>query len=264
MRRVEKDGLTWYTLASYAGLPVLHGAFTRLGGVSRAPFDSLNVGGHVGDDPAAVAANHRAIYDALGVDPARAVSARQVHGDRVARVDALDAGRTLDGTDALITDSPGLLLLLRFADCVPVWLYDPRHHAIGLTHAGWQGTVRRITAKTVRAMGEAFSTRPEELLAGLGPAIGPCCFEVGADVIAPLCAAMPGQGEALLSDRRPDGKALLNLWEANALQLRGEGVTRIEVADLCTSCRVDAFFSHRREAGRTGRFAVVAGLTERI
>lgn len=261
MRPVEKDGLTWYTLASYADLPVVHGAFTRLGGVSLPPFASLNVGGHVGDDPAAVAANHAAIYAALGADPGRVVSARQVHGDRVALVGVSDGGCTLDATDALITDAPGVLLVLRFADCVPVWLYDPRHHAIGLTHAGWQGTVQGIVAKTVRAMGAAFGSQPEELLAGLGPAIGPCCFEVGLDVIEPLCAAMPG-AEALLSDRRPDA-AHLNLWEANAVQLRGEGVTRIEVTDRCTSCRVDAFFSHRREGGRTGRFAVVAGLKER-
>ena len=263
MQRVERNGLTWYTLGSYAGLPVVHAAFTRLGGVSKAPFAGLNVGGHVGDDPAAVEANHRAIYAALGADSGRVVSARQVHGDRVAGVNVTDAGRTLDATDALITDAPGLLMMLRFADCVPVWLYDPWHHAIGLAHAGWQGTAQRIAAKTVRAMGAAFGSRPEDLLAGLGPAIGPCCYEVGPDVIEPLCAAMPGQGEALLTDRRPGGKAHLDLWEANAVQLRREGVTRIEVAGLCTSCRVDAFFSHRREAGRTGRFAVVAGLEER-
>lgn len=277
MLRVEKDGLVWYTLASYAGLPVAHGAFTRLGGFSRAPFADLNVGGHVGDDPAAVAANHRAIYTALGADPTRVVSVRQVHGDHVARVDVADAGRTLEATDALITDAPGLLLMLRFADCVPVWLYDPRRHAVGLAHAGWQGTAQGIAAKTVRAMGEAFGSRPEEMLAGLGPAIGPCCYEVGPDVIEALRAAVTDV-EGLLSDRRPAGggsegvvppnavvsnAAHLSLWEANAVQLREAGVSHIETAGICTSCRVDEFYSHRREEGRTGRFAVVAGLEER-
>ena len=262
MLRVERNGLAWYTLESYAGLPVVHGAFTRLGGVSRPPYASLNVGGHVGDDPAAVAANHAAIYAALDVDPVRVTSARQVHGERIVRVGPDDAGSTFEGTDGLITDVPGVLLLLRFADCVPVWLYDPRHHAIGLIHAGWQGTVQCIAAKAVRAMGAAFGSRPDELLAGLGPAIGPCCFEVGPDVIVPLCAAMPGEGEAFLTQRQGD-RAHLDLWGANAAQLRGEGVRHIEVADLCTSCRVDEFYSHRREEGRTGRFAVVAGLEER-
>lgn len=258
MLRVEKDGLVWYTLASYAGLPVVHGAFTRLGGYSRPPFADLNVGGHVGDDPAAVAANHRAIYAALGVDPARVVSARQVHGDRVARVDAADVGRTLEATDALITDTPGILLLLRFADCVPVWLYDPRHHAVGLAHAGWQGTARCIAAKTACAMGEAFGSRPEEIVAGIGPAIGPCCYEVGADVIEALRVVV-ADVDALLSDRSTD-TARLDLWQANAVQLGAVGVSHIETAGLCTSCHVDAFYSHRREEGRTGRFAVVAGL----
>lgn len=271
MLRVERDGLTWYTLASYAGLPVVHGAFTRLGGGSRPPFADLNVGGHVGDDPAAVAANHRAIYSALGVDPARVVSARQVHGDRVARVDAADAGRTLEATDALITDVPSLLLVLRFADCVPVWLYDPRHHAVGLAHAGWQGTARCIAANAVCAMGEAFGSRPEEILAGLGPAIGPCCYEVGPDVIEALRVAV-ADVEALLSERQPNGAgkgaavpdaAHLDLWQANVVQLRAVGVSQIETAGICTSCRVGEFFSHRREEGRTGRFAVVAGLEER-
>ncbi|HHX42612.1 MAG TPA: peptidoglycan editing factor PgeF [Chloroflexi bacterium] len=261
MLRVEQDGLVWYTLASYAGLPVVHGAFTRLGGVSREPFASLNVGGHVGDDPAAVAANHRAIYAALGVDPARVVSARQVHGDRVARVGDADVGRTLEATDALITDAPDVLLVLRFADCVPVWLYDPQHHAIGLAHAGWQGTARCIAAKTVCAMGETFGSRPEDIRAGIGPAIGPCCYEVGTDVIEALRAAIV-DAEGLLQQRTPH-TAHLDLWRANAVQLSAVGVTHIEVAGLCTACHVDAFYSHRREAGRTGRFAVVAGLEER-
>jgi polyphenol oxidase len=267
MQRVEKGGLAWYTLASYAGLPVVHGAFTRHGGYSRDPFASLNVGRHVGDDPAAVEANHRAICAALGGDPARVVSARQVHSDRVARVDDdghnADDGRTLDDADALITDVPSLLLMLRFADCVPVWLYDPGHHAIGLAHAGWRGTAQRIAAKTVRAMGAAFGSRPEDVIAGLGPAIGPCCFEVGPDVIEAVRRALP-DAEAPVGRHGfgaivPDASHL-DLWEANAVQLRDEGVRRIEVAELCTSCHVDAFFSHRREKGRTGRFAVVAGL----
>ena len=251
MQRVAKNGLAWYTFESFAGLSVIHGAFTRLGGVSRYPFASLNVGGHVGDDPAAVAANHRALCDALGADPTRIADARQVHGDRIARV---SGGGTHDATDALMTDVPGVLLLLRFADCVPVWLVDPEHPAIALTHAGWQGTAQRIAAKTVHAMVETFGSRPEALRAGLGPAIGPCCFEVGADVAAQLRASAP---EAVLANADH-----VDLWAVNAAQLRGEGVAHIEVAHLCASCRTDEFYSHRREAGRTGRYAAVAGLND--
>ena len=255
----EHGSLTSYVFPSLLGDGIVHGAFTRLGGSSRGAFSSLNVGWHVGDDPARVEANHEAICRALGVPLHALVSGRQVHGDVAAAVSGEHGGQTLPDTDALITDRPGLLLLIRLADCVPVFVHDPERGAIGLAHAGWKGTLLEIAAKTVAAMVEAYGSRPEAIRAGLGPAIGPCCFEVGEEVIAAVEALYGGDASALLS-KRIGAKAHLDLWEANVLQLRAAGVTQIEVADICTCCRRDLYYSHRGEDGHTGRFAAVMGL----
>ncbi len=258
----QSQGLAWYTFAAISTDEVVHGAFTRQGGVSRAPFGPLNVGAHVGDDPQAVAENHRALFRVLGWDEAAVVSAGQVHGDTVAVVDESHGGQTLPETDALITQARGVLLLLRFADCVPVLLVDPVRHAVGLAHAGWKGTVLEIAVKTVDAMHDAFGSQPAELIAGLGPAIGPCCFEVGDDVVAPLRQRYGSQAEALIH-QQADGAEHVDLWLANRWQLQSCGVTQIETSQICTCCHQDEFPSHRGEKGVTGRFPAVIGLCKR-
>jgi hypothetical protein len=245
----------YYCFESLPG--VRHGVFTRLGGRSAGAFASLNVGHTVGDDAAHVEANHAAIYAALGLDPARVVCGRQVHGHQVAVVAASDGGRALAATDALVTDDPRLALMLRFADCAPVLFAAPRVGAVGIAHAGWRGAVARVAAHTVLAMVEAFGCRAEEILASVGPCIGPCCYEVGPEVVAQVEAAFGGAAQGMISRRRADGAAYLDLWEANTQQLREVGVERIERAALCTRCRRDLFFSHRGDGGRTGRFGVV-------
>ena len=260
MIRLEDGGLRRYVFESWDE-GTIHGVFTRLGGTSRGAFASLNVGHTVGDDPSSVEANHQAIYRALRIRAQGVVTAHQVHGDRVAVVSPPDGGKVLPDTDGLVTDVPGLFLMLRFADCVPVFLYAPRQRAIGLAHAGWRGTVKSIAAKTVRLMASAFGCDPGEMHAGLGPAIGPCCLEVGPDVVALFNAAFESPDE-FLSRPEPNGKAHLDLWLANALQLREAGVTRIEMGKVCTCCHRQEFFSHRGEKGHTGRFAGVIGLHE--
>lgn len=256
LRRAQKD-VIYYQFESLAHLGVRHGVFTRLGGISRPPYESLNVGHTVGDDEQAVEANHRLIFEALGLDEGQVTTARQVHGCRVAHVRPQDGGKTIEATDALISDLPGRALLLRFADCVPLLLYDARHGTVGLAHAGWRGTVRNIAGATVEAMMQAFGTDPAEIVAGLGPAIGPCCYQVGAEVIEAVCETFPGV-EGLLQ-KQPNATWHFDLIRANAVQLAQKGVARCEIAPFCTSCRVDEFFSHRAERGRTGRFAVLLG-----
>ncbi len=270
MLRHEVNGLVFYrfdNLASYD--EVLHGVFTRLGGVSSSPYDALNVGHFIGDDHQAVEANHDLICQALGISRGDIATARQVHGSRVALVGPGDRGRVIPATDALITDTAGVALMLRFADCLPVLLYDPVRRAIGLAHAGWKGTVGRIAAKTASAMVEAYGSRPADLVAGLGPCIGPCCYQVGAEVIESVKASFDDWRRLL----RPqgDGSFHFDLWEANRRQLVELGAPPlspqklggrkggIEVIQLCTACRTDEFFSHRAEGGRTGRFAVILG-----
>lgn len=257
LQRIEDGGVVYYQFAHLTGWPGLrHAVFTRRGGISRPPFESLNLGHTVGDDPAAVELNHRRVYRALGVEPHAVVTAWLVHGREVAVVDASHGGQVIPRTDGLITRTPGVTLFQRFADCLPILLFDPVRRAVGIAHAGWRGTLQGVAQRMVAAMGAAFGSRPEDLIAGLGPGIGPCCYEVGDDVVRAVRKTFE-RSEALLP--RIDGSVHFALPAANAQQLAELGVRTIEVADLCTACRVDEFFSHRAERGRTGRFGVAIG-----
>lgn len=261
MRRTERHGLVIYHFDRLAVEGLTHAVFTRLGGVSQGPFSSLNVGHTVGDEARAVGENHRRIYASLGIDGGAVASPHQVHGNRVAAVSAQDAGRVLENTDGLVTRTPGLALLLRFADCQPIVLYDPAQHAAGLIHAGWRGVAQGIVRRGVEAMAEAFGSRPRDLLAGLGPAIGPCCYTVGHEVAAAMGYALPDWRSAM--ELVEGDRWRLDLSAANAQQLAAAGVRHVEQAQLCTACRNDEFFSHRAEDGRTGRFAAVVYLDPR-
>jgi len=257
--RHQINSLVYYCFGNLASHDdIFHGVFTRLGGVSPLPYGSLNVGHLVGDDHELVEANHDLIYRALGISRGDVATAHQVHGSRVALAGPEDRGLVIPATDALITDAPGVALMLRFADCLPVLLYDPVRRAIGLAHAGWKGAVKGIAAKTASAMVEAYGSRPADIIAGLGPCIGPCCYQVGTEVIE-LVKARFNHWPGLLRPQG-DGSVHFDLWEASRCQLAELGVEKIEVIQLCTACRTDEFFSHRAEEGRTGRFAVVLGM----
>jgi len=256
MQRVQQDGLVWYTFAG-PGFHFPHACFTRLGGVSTGQWSALNLGSTVGDDPRAVQENHRLIFDAFGITRAQVVSPYQVHGCNVVRVTARDGGSVVPATDALITDAPSVALLLRFADCTPVLFYDPVHRAVGLAHAGWRGVAAGVAAATVEAMGAAFGTRAEDVWAGIGPAIGPLHYSVGVEVVQAIQATLPEGASAAVWR---DGRWYVDLAGAVAVQLRAVGVSQIVNSDLCTASRVDEWYSHRAENGRTGRFGVLAML----
>ena len=258
MYRHEGDPPT-YAFESMQSPRVAQAVFTRLGGASRGAFASLNVGHTVGDDPTDVEANHETICRILGISADEIVTAHQVHGHRVARVSRDDGGTVVPETDALITNDPGVVLLLRFADCTPVLISAPSYGAVGIAHAGWRGTVQRIAALTVRAMCEAFGCRPSDCFVGIGPAIGACCYQVGPEVVADVHSRFSG-ADLLFSHRTPDGRAHLDMALANEMQLREIGVTHIEASGLCTRCHRDEFFSYRGDHGHTGRFAACIGL----
>jgi hypothetical protein len=163
----------------------------------------------------------------------------------------------LAGTDGLVTDDPSIALMLRFADCQPILLYDPEQRVLALLHAGWRGVAQGIARRGVETMQEVFDCRPEQLIAGLGPAIGPCCYAVGHEVASAMGYALPDWRQVL----HPEGDHWrFDLPGANVQQLEAAGVRQIERADLCTACHTDEFFSHRGDHGPTGRFAVVASL----
>ena len=257
MIRVQANGCVHYQFESLADQKGLqHAVFTRLGGVSAPPFDSLNVGATVGDSPLAVQANRARVLEALGLSPERVVTAYQVHSARVAPVGVSDGGHVVPGTDGLLSRE-GVALLLRFADCVPILLFDPAKRAIGLLHAGWKGTSARIVEKGVAQMQERFGSEPGHIVAAIGPSIGPCCYQVQEDFARDVSRAWP-QAAAFIHRERNGYRA--DLWRMNHRQLADAGVRHIELAQLCTACHRDEFYSHRGDSGLTGRFAVVLRL----
>ena len=264
---------------------VEHAVFTRQGGVSPAPFASLNLSVSVPDSKRNVYANRSRAYGLYGRDTATVVHAYLVHGSDVARVTQQNNGRWVERIDGLITNEPGCALTMNYADCAPIFLYDPAIQAIGLGHAGWQGAVRDLPGAMVRVMQAAFGSDPAGLIAAIGPCIGPCCYEVSEPVISAVHSAF-GEADTLLvsaaGDRRPfvprrqrprlrtslragsrtdDEHLHFNLPEANRRNLLRAGVRHVEMSGFCTGCRTDLFFSHRVEQGRTGRFGAIFILT---
>ncbi|MDA8210915.1 MAG: peptidoglycan editing factor PgeF [Clostridia bacterium] len=267
----EENGLKFMQIPSFTNTgQVKHGFSTRTGGVSQPPYAALNLAAHVGDNPEHVLENRLLFSTVLGINPRHWVTAKQVHGDRVYRAAAGDKGRgardyesSLDCMDALITNEPGVPLATFYADCVPVFILDTATPAIGLAHAGWKGTVAKIPGKTLLAMAREFGTRPENCLAGIAPSIGPCCYEVDEYVMNRVREAFPYWQELATEGKEP-GKWLLNLWEANRRQLLDQGVRpeRITVAETCTNCHPETFFSYRAENGTTGRMSAVIMLKQ--
>jgi YfiH family protein len=238
--------------------PFAHGFSMRAGGVSAAPFDTLNMGARWGDIPANVEENRRRLLRAVGVAGPLYV-ARQVHGAAVVRVRAGDDPAAVAGVDvdALVTDAPGVTLGVFVADCVPALIVDPRTGAAAAAHAGWRGTVAGVLPAVVRALADEFGARPHDLRVALGPAIGPCCFEVGPEVIAAFASLLDGAAHGVVrpSPRGLAGKWHIDLRAANRLLLERAGVApdAIDAGPDCTSCDGARFFSYRRDHDRTGQ-----------
>ena len=258
MKRVHSGDLIYYQFDLWPEL--VHGIFTRKGGTSVAPWNSLNLGGNVGDDPKAVRRNHELMYAALDLSERRACTVWQVHSaDVVLVTNPVRGRRWLALADGMITDHPDTPLAMRYADCTPLLFYDPTKGVIGIAHAGWRGTVQGIARHMVKAMAQAYGCKPSNIQAGIGPSIGPDRYQVGEEVVAAVREYF-GVVDGLIRRDPSDGTAYFNLWAANHLDLERAGVEQIEVAAICTAQRTDEFFSHRAEKGRTGRFGVVLSL----
>ncbi len=234
--------------------------FTRQGGVSPEPWHSLNVGGAIGDDLVRVVENRRRAFEAVNRDPNSIYDLWQVHSARVVVADEPRNGKDLIRADILISDNPRVTLFMRFADCVPILLYDPIRHAVGMAHAGWLGTVRGAAIKVVEAMADEFGTCAKDLLVGIGPSIGPDHYPVGPEVVMQVRQTLGENADKHLQEVH--GEVLFNLWTANYELLKKQGVGRIEVAELCTACHPEDWYSHRGEKGVTGRFGGLIALKE--
>jgi YfiH family protein len=268
--------LQFEQLAEIPGL--VHAVFTRRRGFSAAPFAGLNASSVTGDDPAVVARNKAEIIAALGLP---LVATKPVHGGAVAFirretaaehadnwVEPLQARLRITEADAMLCNEAGFALCWAYGDCAPILLFDPEHTALALIHAGWRGTAAGVVPNTIAAMTERFNSRPAALLAGIGPAIGACCYEVSPAVqnafagntLAWECAQFVLRRPAL-DDVKSSG-VYLDIAGSNYRQLLASGILAEHIDDsgFCTGCRTDLFYSHRREPRPSGRFAVAFGL----
>jgi len=261
-RITHATGVVTYTFDTLAPLPVCAHVSTRHGGVSPEPWQSLNLSITRGDERSRVEENRDRLTAALGLDTAHLVRGRQVHGTGVAKVDWSDANQWKEQTDALITDAIGLPLLLLFADCVPILLYDQQQHVLGVCHSGWRGTVNGMVTATLWAMQAAYNTTPADVLACIGPSIGPESYEVGPEVLAMAQAKLAAPERLFTYPNGPDRNPYFDLWQANVVQLAEAGVPpyQIEVSRIDTAQTTSDFFSHRAEQGRCGLFSMVAWL----
>ena len=240
---------------------ISHFVTTREGGVSSGNYASFNPGAYSGDDLESVRMNRQILSDAIGVPSEYIFAPFQVHGCEVRSLSASFLSLTteeqeslLHGVDALVTDVPGICVAVTTADCVPVLLYAPDKKVVAAIHAGWRGTVQQIVSRTVRLMVEEFGADPSLMQAGIAPSIGPEAFEVGEEVVDAFREA--GADFSFIMKRNAlTGKAHIDLWEANRLQLLEAGIpaAQIEVSGICTYTHHEDFFSARRLGINSGR-----------
>jgi YfiH family protein len=253
---VQHNGLRYFQFDS---IKTKHAVFTRHGGLSPEPWNSLNVGGTVGDEITRVRQNRILSFQALGCASDSIFDVWQVHS---ADVVCAEAPRPLDEeyrkADIILTDKSDVTLFMRFADCVPLLMHDPRAGVIGIAHAGWMGTLRDVATATIHAMQTNYGCKAGDIVAGIGPSIGPDHYEVGEDVITQIHQRFGDESVRVLE--KHNGKTHFDLWEANRMLLERAGVQQIELAAVCTACNTNDWFSHRAEKGRTGRFGALISL----
>ena len=249
---------------------VKHCFTTRMGGVSKNEFSSLDLSFNRGDDIEAVKENFRRVAEAMEVPAGQIVCSDQTHTTNVRKVTAEDAGsgltkeRPYHDVDGLITDVPGLMLATFYADCVPLYFVDTKHRAIGLSHSGWRGTVHRMGKATLEAMNREYGTEPADVIACIGPSICQDCFEVGPEVAAEFADGFAEQYHNDLFYQKPDGKYQVDLWRANQIVLREAGIpaNQIHTTDICTRCNPSHLFSHRIMGTERGNLAAFLALRE--
>ena len=266
-KRVGEVLYLTYPLLENTGI-VKHGFSTRVGGVSEGVCSTMNLSFSRGDDENAVRENFRRMANALDVEEDCFVFSQQTHTTNVRKVTLDDKGKGLtrqldyQDVDGLITNEPGLCLSTFYADCVPLYFVDPVQKAIGLSHSGWRGTVGKIGAVTVQKMREEYGSKPEDIIAAIGPSICQDCYEVSEDVIVEFQNNFDEKYWKELYYRKENGKYQLNLWKANEIVLAEAGILKehIAVTNLCTCCNSEVLFSHRASNGKRGNLAAFMAL----
>lgn len=237
---------------------IVSGFFTRGGGVSPTPFESLNLSVSTGDDIRNVKENRDRIFKAIDRPVSSIYDVWQIHSDKVICTEKpREVGEESLKADAIFTHNPDVTLLMRFADCVPILIFDPVKLVVGIIHAGWQGTVKEIASKSIELIHKTYGCDPENIHALIGPSIGPDHYEVGENVTHQANKVFSGMDQIII--KRGD-RYFFDLWQANQVVLRRSGVTKIHQTRICTACQTERWFSHRAESGKTGRFAAVIAL----
>lgn len=244
---------------------------TREGGVSEGIYRSMNLSYTRGDEKEAVDENYRRIADVLGCSVEDFVCSDQTHTTNLRVVTREDRGKGVlypkdyRDVDGLLTQEPGIVLATFYADCVPLYFVDTKRKAVALAHSGWRGTVARMGQCVVDRMGECFGTRPEDLVAAIGPSICQSCYEVSEDVADAFAEKFCGEGQRdRILQAKGQGKYLLDLWAANELVLKEAGIPekQIQVTDVCTCHNSEYLFSHRASQGRRGNLGAFLGLLD--
>lgn len=257
-----------FPLLEQTGL-VRHLFTTRVGGASKGIYSSMNLSYTRGDEKEAVDENYRRIAGVLGCSMEDIVCSDQTHTVNLRVVTKQDGGKGVTRSkdyhdiDGLLTDEPGLVLATFYADCVPLYFVDTKNKAVALAHSGWRGTVARMGRCVVERMGKVYNTRPEDLVAAIGPSICQTCYEVSEDVAEAFLQEFkkPGQAEQILEEKG-NGKYQLDLWRANEMILQEAGIpaAQIQVTDLCTCHNSDYLFSHRASHGKRGNLGAFLGV----
>ena len=260
---LHKGEVPFLTYNKLSEIPFIRHAFsTRLGGVSKGEFSSMNLSFGRGDADENVTENYKRLCKAAGFEYESLTASAQVHETVVRKVTAPDRGvgiykpRDMHSVDALVTNDTGVTLVTYYADCTPVFFVDTVNRAIGLAHAGWRGTVGEISRKVVEMMHREFSTNPDDLICAIGPVIGKCCYEVSADCAAEF-SKLFGNESPVITPGNKEGKYMVDLALANKLILMQAGVKEenITLSDLCTQCSSDLLWFHRATNGKRGTMA---------
>ncbi|HWQ75658.1 MAG TPA: peptidoglycan editing factor PgeF [Syntrophomonas sp.] len=262
------NGVAYYTIERWLEEGVDMAFSNRAGGLSGGAFTSANMGLHVEDEPEKVTGNREKFLANFGLKLGQAVCCRQVHGDNVVMVSEQQRGlgaylydTSLPDCDGMVTDRIGVALLSFYADCLPVYLFDPGRRVIGMAHSGWKGTMLGIAAKTAALMGQAFGSQPRNMWAAVGPGIGNCCFEISPSLANQVESNFPGSDHIL---RHEAGRFTwdLALTIRRTLLQAGLRDENICVCSECTACHPDTFFSYRRDRGKTGRMGALLNLRD--
>lgn len=265
----NNKGVTFLSYPVFGDMDwIVHGFSTRLGGVSQGIYSSMNLSFTRGDEESSVRENYNRIAAAMGIQAEDIVTSDQTHTCNVRKVTEEDCGkgitcsRDYTDIDGMITDVPGLVLATFYADCVPLYFADPVHHAVGLSHSGWRGTVQKIGAVTIKKMAEEYGSDPADIKVAIGPSICQKCYEVSLDVVEEFKNAFDQKHWEKLFYAKENGKYQLNLWEANRIIFVESGILEenISMPNICTCCNPELLFSHRASHGKRGNLGAFLGI----